>query len=165
MRRDRAADVPRMTRPILTLAAAAALAVATAPAADAQTFEECLAEQVGNLNVDCVKAEQIGRIPRDKKAPRDVRVTWALGGCAGLPATGWEWRVRFIKDNRRGTIVPAERPDGTRRYVFGDTSQAGTRDVRLKRGAWFVDLGVDHAYSPDGDCGGLDVRSARFVVR
>lgn len=88
-----------------------------------------------------------------------------LGGCAGLLATGWEWRVRFIKDDRRGTVVPAERPDGTRRYVFGDTSRAGTRDVRLKRGAWFVDVGVDHAYSPDGDCGGLDVRSARFVVR
>jgi hypothetical protein len=161
----RVAEARRMIRPALALAAAAALAVAAAPAATAETFDECLAEQAANLNADCVKAEQVERIPRDRKAPRTVRVTWALGGCAGFPASGWEWRVRFIRDDRRGTIVPAELPDGTRRYVFGGTAQTGSRDVRLKRGAWIVDLGLDHAYSADGDCGGVDVRSQRFVVR
>jgi hypothetical protein len=157
-----------MNRPVLILAAAAALAVGVAPAATAasnETFDACLAEQATNLNVDCVKAEQVGRIPRDRKAPRTVRVTWALGGCAGVPATGWEWRVRFIRDDRLGTLLPTELPDGTRRYVFGGSTQTGSQEVRLRRGAWFVDLGIDHAYNDDGDCGGVDVRSQRFVVR
>lgn len=91
----------------------------------------------------------------------------ALGGgrLRRLPATGWEWRVRFIKDDRHRTTVPVERPDGTRRDVFGGTAPTGSRDIRCECGAWMVDLAVDHAYGDEGDCGGFDVRSRRFVVR
>ncbi len=165
--RDRATDPGEMIRSTLSIALAGALlALPAAASADTPTYESCLAEQAENLNVDCVTAAQVGKKPRKKHKPRTVRVTWSLGGCAGEPASGWEWQVRFIRDDRLGTILPAEGADGTRHYLFGGTSQVGSHDVRLKRGAYFVDLGLEHAYSPDGgDCGPVDVRSQRFVVR
>jgi len=156
--------------PSLIIAAVATLGLA-APAAAAdrpQTYQECLAEQATNLNVDCVTASQVGPKPRKAKAktPRTVRVEWSLGGCAGFPATSWQWRVRILRDDRKGTWIPAESPDGTRNYLFGGTTQTGSREIKLARGAYYVDLAVEHATSPDGgDCGGVDVRSARFVVR
>lgn len=166
----RSADRARTMRPIPTLivAAVASLGLA-APAAAADgppTYQECLAEQATNLNVDCVTAAQVGPKPRKARTPRTVRVEWSLGGCAGFPATAWQWHVRILRDNRLGTWIPAEAPDGTRRYLFGGTTQAGSHEIKLRRGAYVVDLAVEHAYSPDGgDCGGVDVRSTRFVVR
>jgi len=169
MARWRSADRSRIMRPVssLILAAVATLGLA-APAVAAerpQTFQECLAEQAANLNVDCVTATQVGPKPRKAKTPRTVRVRWSLGGCAGFPATSWQWQVRILRDDRLGTYIPAEAPDGTRRYLFGGTTQTGSQEIKLARGAYYVDLAVEHATSADGDCGGVDVRSARFVVR
>ena len=159
-------------RPITTLilAAAGSLAVAAPAAAQdrPQTWEACLAEQAENLNVDCVKAEQVGRPPRKAKpkTPRTVRVTWSLGGCAGQEATSWQWQVRILRDDRRGTYIPAEAPDGTRRYLFGGDTRTGSREIKLRPGAYHVDMAIEHATSPDGgDCTGTDLRSPRFVVR
>ena len=151
--------------PTLILAAAASVALAAPAAAADQTYQECLAEQAINLNVDCVTAAQVGPKPRKAKTPRTVRVTWALGGCAGFEATAWQWRVRILRDGRLGTWIPAEARDGTRRYLFGGDTRTDSRDIKLRRGAYIVDLAIEHALSPEGDCGGSDVRSARFVVR
>jgi len=160
----------RTMRPISTLilAIAGSLALAgSAAAADRpQTFQECLAEQATNLNVDCVTAEAVGPKPRKATTPRTVRVTWALGGCAGFEASGWQWQVRILRDDRLGTWIPAEAADGTRRYLFGGDTKTGSREIKLRRGTYYVDLAIHHATAPDGgDCGGVDVRSARFVVR
>ena len=156
--------------PSFLLAAAAALAMsASATAADApQTFKECVDEQTTNLNVDCVGAAQVGPKPRKAKptTPRKVRVQWSLGACAGDPVTSREWHVRIQRDDTRGSHIPAEAADGTRRFLFSGTSQAGTQDIKLPRGAYYVELAIDHAITADGgDCGPIDVVSQRFVVR
>jgi hypothetical protein len=159
-------DRMKTSRSIIPAALAAGALAALPAAAQAQgtppSYADCLAEQEANANVDCVGAAQVGKPPKRPKAKRTVRVSWSLGACGGEAVTEREWEVRVLRDDRLGTLGPA----GERRFLFGGATDSGTRDIRLPRGRYHVELALRHARTADGgDCGPIDVRSAAFRVR